>query len=170
VRMSAILISILTKIEKFFKNIYYDFMAAVVAGTFLYFSFAAPARITAPSADDFFSSYFSAATEASQQVTLYDDDVTPSFRKFESWAAYSNLWSAERKATPGPAFPGPSPLEYTVTLTFYPVEGRPFEQTINYYLACGGFFGAILARDPFNGCPPGDIKIDRTQWVNMSAN
>src|ERR1035438_7073619 len=129
--MSAILIS--TKIKKFCKNIYYDFMAAVVAGTLLYFSFAAPARITAPSADGFFSTYFRAATEASQQVTLYDNDVTPSFRKFESLAAYSKLWSAERKATPGPAFPGPSPLEYTVTLTFYPVYGEPFEQTINYY-------------------------------------
>jgi hypothetical protein len=168
--MSAILILILTKIEKFLKNIYYDFMAAVVAGSVLYFAFAAPARITAPSADDFFSNYFGTATEASQQVTLYYNDMTPSFRKFESWTAYSNLWSAERKATPGPAFPGPSPLEYTVTLTFYPVYGQPFEQTINYYLACGGFLGAILARNPINGCPPSHIKIDRTQWVNMAAN
>lgn len=145
-------------------------MAAVVAGTLLYFAFAAPARITAPSADNFLSNYFSAATEASQRITLYDDDVTPSFRKFESWAAYSNLWSAEEKVTAGPAFPGPSPLEYTVTLTFYPVYGKPFKQTINYYLTCGGLFGAILARNPISGCPPSHIKIDRTQWVNMSAN
>ena len=52
-RMSAILISILTKIEKFFKNIYYDFMAAVVAGTFLYFS--GPSKLTGMSLlpDDF---------------------------------------------------------------------------------------------------------------------
>jgi hypothetical protein len=165
----VIFILITSKIKKFCKNIFYDFMAAVVAGTLLYFAFAAPARITAPSADDFFSTYFSAVTNAGQRPAIYEDDLTPSFRRFESWPEYSSLWGAEDKVTTGPAYPGSSPLEYTVTVTFHPVRGTPFNQTINYYLTCGGRLGAIFARDPF-GCPPKYIKIDRTQWVNTPSN
>ena len=166
----AILILVASKIKKFCKNIFYDFMAAVVAGTLLYFAFAAPARITTPSADAFFSNYFSTVIDANQRNAIYKDDVTPSFRKFESWRNYSRLWNGERKVTEGPAYPGSVPLEYTVTLTLYPVNGQPFKRIINYYLTCGGFFGAILARNPISGCPPSHIKIDRTQWVNASTN
>jgi hypothetical protein len=170
VRINAISILIASKFKKFCKNIFYDFMAAVIAGTLVYFAFMAPARITAPSADDFFSSYFSAVTNASQRLSIYEDDVTPSFRKFESWTDYSSLWGAEERVTTGPAYPGSSPLEYTVTLTFHPVGREPFNRTINYYLTCGGRLGGILARNPIGGCPPSHIKIDRTQWVNTSSN
>jgi hypothetical protein len=56
------------------------------------------------------------------------------------------------------------PLEFEVTMMFYPAGGTPWTETIDYYLKCTQILGAIPAR--LLGCPVGDIRIDRLERVS----
>jgi hypothetical protein len=95
VRMRAWLVLINRKIKSFCANIYYDMAAAIIAGVILYFAFAASAKITAPAADDFFSSYFGGVIHSSQRHLIYEHEVTASYRRFEDWPTYKKFWKNE---------------------------------------------------------------------------
>jgi hypothetical protein len=99
---------------------------------------------------------------------LYDTKFTSTFREFEKWSSYKSFWAGIREAKPGQAIPTPgNPLEFAVTVIFYPAVGKPKAQTIDYFFTCNSFFGSVLAR--IAGCPQGDIMIDRLEWVNSAV-
>ena len=123
-----------------------------------------PPKVTGDTADTFFASYFSKVTQETQRHWLYENDLTFSYRSFENWSSYEGFWKTQIRVTVSPAIPTQgNPEEFAVTLTFYPVNGGTSKVTVNYFLACKGFLGAILARDVLSGCPPSYIEIDRSQ-------
>ncbi len=138
----------------------YPIVAGLIAGLIVSYAVAVPARVSADTADSFFSDYFTKATQAGQRRTLYETYFTSDFRHFESWASYEGFWNPVSYATAGQAIPSPGdPLEFIVTVTFYPVNGSPSQQAIDYYLTCDSFIGSLIAR--ITGCPKADIRIDR---------
>ena len=123
-----------------------------------------PPKVTADTADTFFATYFSKVTQANQRHSLYENDLTSSYRSFENWSSYVNFWKTQASVTAAPAIPTQgNPDEFTVTLTFHPAQGKISEDTVDYFLTCKGFLGAVLARDIVSGCPPSYIEIDRSQ-------
>ena len=89
---------------------------------------------------------------------------TADYHRYESLSNYENFWKLANRATAWQAIPAGGPLEFEVTMTFYPAGGTPWTETIDYYLKCTQILGAIPAR--LLGCPVGDIRIDRLERVS----
>jgi hypothetical protein len=137
-------------------------LAALIVGLF---GFLRPIHITADQADKFFLNYFGAAPSSSQRHLIYENDLTPTFRSFNSWKSYNSFWGPVNYVEIDQAIPVPgNPLEFTVNATFHPVDGPSWHQSFDYYLTCDGFMGTIIARAV--RCPLGHIQIDRLVWLN----
>jgi hypothetical protein len=136
--------------------------AAVVIATLI---------VTQPSiprstAQDFFTSYFTGVTNATQRPQLYAQDLSMSFKQFtpNNTRSYNGYWKTVGSVTVNSVFPVPgNSYEFTVTLTVRPRAGGTVPVRVNYWLICTGFFGNLWGRIPGAGCPEGDLKIDNEQ-------
>jgi hypothetical protein len=71
-----------------------------------------------------------------------------------TWAAPTDYATLEGFVVQGTG----NPLEFTVKILFTPVTGEPYSRTVDYYLACVGAIGSLIAR--LRTCPLSDIRID----------
>jgi hypothetical protein len=142
--------------------------AALLIGLFGLFGFLRPIHITADRADQFFLNYFGAAPSSSQRHSVYENDLTPTFRSFNPWGSYNNFWKPISYVEIDQAIPVlGNPLEFTVNATFHPVNGSPWHQSFDYYLTCSGFIGTLRARAV--QCPLDHIQVDRLVWLNPGS-
>jgi hypothetical protein len=138
-RALAILIGIKSYCVKFFltepAKAIVGLIGLLVAITGLVLVYAvAPAKISGDRADDFFRGYFNKVAEASQRPAVYDSYFTADYHRYESLSEYEGFWDLANRATAGQALPTGGPLEFEVTMTFHPVHGTSWTETIEYFL------------------------------------
>lgn len=136
-------------------------LAALIIGIV---GFLRPIHIPADRADQFFLNYFGSAPSSSQRHSVYENDLTATFRSFNSWKSYNGFWRPMNYVEIDQAIPVPdNPLEFTVNATFHPVDGPSWRQSFDYYLTCSGFMGTLRAR--VLQCPLDNIQVDRLVWL-----
>ena len=136
-------------------------IGAVVSSFFLVF-FESQPQVPTSTSQAFFDNYYRQVTQADQRKTLYQEDLTIDFQKSPgvSWNVYNNWWSTQKQVVVNEVESvSGNPLEFTVWLTYYPVQGTPKAQVIRFSLVCSGFWAGLQARIPTWGCPPSHLQI-----------
>jgi hypothetical protein len=164
----AIVINIGIK-DKLLFPIITGLLVTLLGGLTVAYAVAVPPHVSTDTANRFFVGYLKTAPDHGQRYSLYRTTFTQDFRQHEDWPTYNAFWNNENYAIAGQAIPLPgNPLAFAVTITFSPVSGQPFQQTIDYYFSCNGFISSVIAR--ISGCPLRDLRIDIAEWVNPGAS
>ena len=141
-----------------------------VFGPFLGMALASQPEVTAPTAQQFFSTYYSHVTQPGDRKLLYRKDIAPGYNRsiHSDWRKYNEWWSTWKqvdieqvKSAAG------NPMEFNIWLRYYPVHGQPLSEEDGFTLACRGFWASLEARIPALGCPVNQIQFQSQLFINV---
>lgn len=116
----------------------------------------------APTAQEFFDSYYREVTQADLRKVLYNEDLTPDFRESpgSDWHDYNSWWELWEQVVVKKveSQPGNS-LNFSVWLKYYPIHGRPISEEDSFTLVCSTFWASLEARIPALGCPANHLQF-----------
>lgn len=137
-------------------------IAGAVVSAFCLTFLASQPQVTVSNAQQFFDNYYRYVTQAGQRRALFQDDLTHDFQKSGGGlSAYNSWWEGYRQVVVNQveSVPG-NPMEFTVWLTYYPVNGSPWSGVTSFSLVCNGGWASLEARIPTLGCPVNNLQIE----------
>jgi hypothetical protein len=114
-------------------------------------------------AENFLTDYYNRVTRADQRESVFDNELSSSFKAHQSLAGYDTFWQKERTVLVGSVEPVTgNPMEFDARLTYIAVNGdrsRP-ERTRFTFVCDGSWTTTRLAL--LLGCPPQSLRVSST--------
>lgn len=124
--------------------------------------------VSRSTAQSFFDNYYHNVENPRQRAQLYAHDLTASFKQLpqNQPGVYSKYWNRVKWVDVESAYSvSGNSFEFTLSFTVDYKTGSEVPETENFWFVCTGFFGPLIGRLPWTGCPEWALQIDSEQVV-----